>query len=172
LATSSAALLPAATLQKLSLDDMIQKSTAIVRARVLSSYAGQHGPIIYTHYRLQVSEWWKSSGATALEVVVPGGSAGGVRQTFSGAPQLVSGGDLVLFLWTGSSGLTHIIGLSQGLFKVSLNTSGESVATRGASTERMIDPANGLSVSDRSVTFRLSDLRKQVRATLASGGQK
>jgi hypothetical protein len=36
----------------------------------------------------------------------------------------------------------------------------------------MIDPANGLSVSDRSVTFRLSDLRKQVRATLASGGQK
>jgi hypothetical protein len=172
LALSLVILLPAATLQKLTLGDMSQKSTAIVRARVLSSYAQQHGSIIYTHYRIQVSEWWKGSGATALDVVVPGGLAGGLRQTFSGAPQLPSGGEHVLFLWTGSGGLTHIIGLSQGLFKVQRDANGEIMARRAASTETMLDPASGRSVGDEALTFHLSDLHQRVSAAISAGGQK
>jgi hypothetical protein len=172
LALSLAILLPAATLQKLTLGDMSRKSTAIVRARVLSSYAQQHGSIIYTHYRIQVSEWWKGSGAAALDVVVPGGLAGGLRQTISGAPQLLAGGDQVFFLWTGSSGLTHIIGLSQGLFKVQRDASGEVTATRTASTETVLDPASGQSVGDESLSFRLSDLHQRVSAAISTGGQQ
>lgn len=172
LAFSLAILLPAATLQKLTLGDMSQKSSAIVRARVLSSHAQQHGSIIYTHYRIQVSEWWKGSGAPALDVVVPGGLAGGLRQTISGAPQLPSGDELVLFLWTGPSGRTHIIGLSQGLFKVQRDADGQIMATRAASTETMLDPASGRSVGDEALTFRLSDLHQRVSAAMSSGGQK
>lgn len=164
--------LPAATLQKLSLDDMIQKSTAIVRARVVSSYGAQYGATIYTHYRVQVSESWKGPGGTSLDVVVPGGSAGGLRQSFSGAPSLIANSEYVLFLWTSRSGLTHIIGLTQGLFSLTLDAGGQITALRAATTETMIDPANGRSVRDETLTFRLNDLRQRVSTSLASGGRK
>jgi hypothetical protein len=165
-------LLPAATLQKLSLDDMIQKSTAIVRARVLSSYGAQYGSTIYTHYRVQVSESWKGPAATSLDVVVPGGSAGGLRQRFSGAPSLLPNSEYVLFLWTSRSGLTHILGLTQGLFSLTADANGQYTALRAATTETMIDPASGRSVRDETLIFRLNDLRQRVSASLAAGGRK
>jgi len=37
-----------ATLERLTRDDLIAKSTAIVRGKVISSYASFRGPIIYT----------------------------------------------------------------------------------------------------------------------------
>ena len=49
-----------ATLEQLTLDDMTQKSTAIVRARVTGSHAGTRGTNIYTYFQLQVLETWKS----------------------------------------------------------------------------------------------------------------
>ena len=48
--------LPAAgaTLEKLSLDEMARKSTAIVRARIEGSRAVQRGALIYTLTRVSV----------------------------------------------------------------------------------------------------------------------
>ena len=68
----------AATLQQLSLDQMAQSATAIVRARVTGSSASFTGSTIYTHYKLQISETWK--GTPGTEVMLPGGVAGGLRQ--------------------------------------------------------------------------------------------
>lgn len=172
LALLLAVLLPAATLQKLSVAEMARKSTAIVRARVLDSYAAQHGSIIYTHYQLQVSEWWKGSGGEAVDVVTPGGVVGAARQVFSGSPQLLPGREHVLFLWTGSNGLTQIVGLTQGLFKVSRDASGQVMATREATGATMLDPATGHAVGDESASYRLSDLRQRVGAAMATGGVK
>ncbi len=158
-------LLPAATLEKLSLDEMAQKSTAIVRGRVLSSYGAQRGSIIYTHYRVQVSETWKGAAAADLDVVVPGGAVPGLRQTFSGAPVLASNAEYVLFLWTGASGLTRVIGLTQGMFSVTKGANGEPVAFRPAATEAMIDPATGRLVRDEGLALRVGELRQRVAAS-------
>jgi hypothetical protein len=74
----------------------------------------------------------------------------------------------VLFLWTSKSGLTQIIGLSQGAFDVQTNkTSGETVVSRAAVTEQMLD-AQGNVVRDRGVVIGLSDLRRSV----ANGGTR
>src|SRR5436305_11139949 len=48
--------LQSATLERLSLDDMIAKSTVIVRGKVTSAYAAASGPIIYPNYTVQVSQ--------------------------------------------------------------------------------------------------------------------
>ncbi len=48
----------------------------------------------------------------------------GVQQSFAGAPTLTAGQDYFLFLWTSKTGLTQVIGLSQGLFTVTTNSSG------------------------------------------------
>jgi hypothetical protein len=161
----------AATLSKLSLDEMTQRSTAIVRARVLGSSAAAHGNLIYTHYRLQASERWKGTAATELDVVVPGGVAGGFRQTFAGAPHLTEGSEYVFFLWTSQAGLTHIIGLSQGLLNLQTDQTGELTAVRGASGEVMLD-GTGKTVRDEPFSMRLTDLRTRVGSTLAQGARK
>ncbi len=92
--------LPGATLQRLSLDDLIQKSSGIVRAKVAGSYADFWGATIYTHWKLQIVESWKGGGQPTVEVMVPGGSARGFHQSVPGAPQLVAGKEYLLFLWT------------------------------------------------------------------------
>ena len=137
----------ATTLQMLSTDQMIRQSTAIVRAKVTGSSTIARGSAIYTVYRLSVEETLKGSG-TFDSVSVPGGALGGLRQMVSGAPSLAIGQDYVIFLWTSRSGLTQIIGLSQGLFSVTLDSSGDGVLTRPGSS------------------MKLSDLRSQVQKVL------
>jgi hypothetical protein len=164
-------LLQAATLEKLSLADMTQLSTAIVRARVTGTYAAAQGSLIYTHYKLRVAERWKGAEASVLDIVVPGGTANGLRQTFSGTPTLIAGHEYVLFLWRGPSGRTHITGLSQGVFGLKSTAHGQTVASRAASAEVMLDSA-GRPAHEDAIAFELSDLRHQVSRALAEGGRK
>lgn len=167
----TAACAGAATLQQLSMDDLAVQSTAIVRARVVSSTASFTGSTIYTHYRLQVTETWK--GSAAAEVMVPGGQAGGYRQSFPGAPQLQTGSEYVLFLWTSPAGITHIMGLTQGLFSVGRQSDGSMLASRRESGETMLD-STGRQVEDRGMQFGLTDLKTRVMQSLgsAAGGAK
>jgi len=157
----------AATLQQLTLDQMTQASTAIVRARVTSATASFTGSTIYTHYKLQVTESWK--GFAPTEVAIPGGVAGGFRQSFPGMPTLTVGTEYVMFLWTSSTtGITHLTGLAQGLFNLSAQSDGSTLATRPLIGEMMLD-ASGHKVSDRAVVMSLTSLKANVRTTLASG---
>ena len=155
----------AATLEYMSTDDMVARSTAIVRGRVTGSSARAHGPLVYTHYLIQVSERLKGAEAAQLDVVLPGGAVGGLRQTFPGAPALVEGSDYLLFLWTGDSGLTHVIGLSQGVFSLASEAGGELMASRPASAEAMLDPKTGRLIADQPVRLLLRDLRSRIAAS-------
>src|SRR5580658_137920 len=156
--------LPCATLVQLSMSDMVAKSTAIVRAKVVSSYAAMSGPVIYTHYQLQVSERYKGAAQSAVDVAIPGGAANGVRQVWGGAPQLDNGADCVFFLWTGRSGLTQVMGLSQGLFTVAQDGSKDPAVTHTATHETMLDQNTGHPVQDHTLTMPLSGLKAQIAA--------
>jgi hypothetical protein len=160
-----------ATLEYLSADEMIDQSTAIVRVRVMGSGARQHGPLVYTHYTLQVLEQLKGRDAERIDIVVPGGAVGGLQQTFAGAPVLIKGGEYLLFLWTGPSGLTHVLGFSQGVYQMTLDSGGEAMAARPASAETMLDPKSSRMIDDQPVRVRLSDLRSRVSSrAVAMGG--
>ena len=166
--------LRATTLEYLSLSDMTAKSTAIVRGTVVSSYAAFTGPVIYTHYKIQVIESYKGALQSSVDVVFPGGVANGRRQSFSGVPQLQSGSQFVFFLWTGSSGLTQIVGLTQGLFSVArydANASNPTV-TRAASAELMLEPGSGKPVKDKTLVMRLSDLKARISAVITAGARQ
>jgi hypothetical protein len=159
----------AATLQQLSLDQMAQSATAIVRARVTGSSASLTGSNIYTHYKLQTSETWK--GFPASEVMLPGGVAGGYRQSFPGVPALQTGTEYVLFLWTSSTGITHLVGLSQGIFNVIQQTGGTIQVSRPEIGETMLD-ASGRKVRDQAVQMQLADMKTRVSRTTAVGMNK
>jgi hypothetical protein len=155
------------TLERLPLDEMTRKSTAIVRGRVVGTSGALRGADIYTIYRIEILESWKSSQKPdAVQVAVPGGVAGGLRQMVAGAPSLHVGEEYVMFLWTSRSGLTQLIGLSQGLFNVQHSGAGDASATRAAASELMLD-ASGHAVKDEAVSMKLSDLKAQVKRSLS-----
>ena len=154
------------TLQQLSLDDMIRQSTIIVRGQTQPTYSAVRGSVIYTHYRVQVSEVLKGPATNQLDIAVPGGTSDGRKQIFAGVPTLLSGQDYVLFLWTSKSGLTQVIGLSQGLFAVTPNSSGQLTIQRAAATERMLNSL-GQTVSDSDIQMPLSDLWTRIQSVLA-----
>jgi hypothetical protein len=160
--------LSATTLERLSLDEMAQKSTEIVSARVIGSSATTRGPVLYTRYRIQVVQRWKGAPAQEMDVCVPGGRQGAVRQTFAGAPKLADGEEYLLFLWTSKSGLTQVIGLSQGLFEMKRDAKGEVMVSRNASSETMVDAGTGQVVEDRPVFMKLIDMSNRIHRALAA----
>ncbi len=154
----------AAVMQQLSMDQMTQSASAIVRARVTGSSASIYttggSSTIYTHYRLAVSEIWK--GSTAVEVMLPGGDFNGQKQSFPGVPELKIGGEYVLFLWKSpSTGIVHTIGLTQGIFEVAAKSDGTVHASRRVSGEVMLD-ATGHRVADQAIDLKLSDMKTRV----------
>lgn len=160
--------LPGTTLQQLTLLQMCQKSTSIVRGNLQPSYTAMRGSVLYTHYNILVEEHWKGTTANRIDVAVPGGALQGVRQIYSGAPQLSIGQDYVLFLWTSPTGLTQIIGLSQGLFKVDFGAPGGPTVSRAASQENMVNAA-GQQINDSNFTMSLAAFRTAITRALSSG---
>jgi hypothetical protein len=160
----------ATTLLKMSMDDLIVRSTSIVRARVTGSRAVSDHRDIYTYYQLQISETLKKTGNVPAEIAVPGGVYGNLRQIGIGSPTLTQGQEYVLFLWTGKTGMTQVIGLSQGLFGLSPDASGDLVIKRAAITDQMLDKS-GHPVTDNAVTMKWTDLRALILKTLPKAAQ-
>lgn len=149
---------------------MIQKSTMIVRGTVQpGTSAALRGALIYTHYQLSVTAAYKGTPGATIDVAVPGGTLNGLQQPVAGAPALVPGQDYVLFLWTSKSGLTQIIGLSQGLMTVTENAQGQLVVSRGAATSPMVD-STGQPVTDSNFHIPLAQLAAKIQAVLIGGG--
>ena len=161
----------AATLEKLTTDEMAQKATLIVRGRVSNCSGQVRGPVIYTACTVSVSERWKGQAGPAVQVWIPGGAAQGLVQTFTGTPKFTNGDEYVLFLWAGRSGLNQVIGLSQGVFDLTPNSTGQDVAKRAASSERMVNKA-GVEIRDEALELRVSELKAQVRRAISAGARQ
>jgi len=152
--------LSASTLERLDMDEMIAESTAIIRGKALDSYSAMSGRIVYTVTRVSVLEQWKGLKADQIEVAIPGGTHGDLRQTFSGAPELEPGKEYVLFLWAGTNGITQVIGLSQGLFTVETNEDGLTVVERPSSGAIIFD--NGIPANDEPLSLPIEQLRGRI----------
>lgn len=160
--------LQGSTLQQLSLTDMITKSTAIVYGKVLPSYSSFRGAMIYTHYRVVVNTTYKGTQTKFWDLAVPGGVVNGTQQSFAGVPSLATGQSYLLFLWTSKTGLTQVIGLSQGLFNVTTDASGQLEVSRGASGETMLNNS-GQVINDSAVNMSLIQMRGRIQAVLSGG---
>lgn len=163
---------PGAILERLTLDKMIEHSTAIVRARATKSRTVQSGPVLYTETRLDVLEQWKGSPVSRLEVSLPGGALGDLHQQFVGVPHLQPGKTYVAFLWKGPSGRVHIVGLSQGLFRVEQNADGDLVVVRDHSPALMLSPRGERPLAIPRIYGSLSRLRHYVAARLGRDRQR
>jgi len=146
----------ATTLSKASFDDLVQKSTSIVRGRVTGSYSVSRATSIYTYHKIQVLERWKGLAAAQVEVQVPGGTFQGQQQNFAGTPQLTEGAEYVFFLWTGPSGATHVLGLSQGVLDITTNAAGESIVAGPVTVARVFESVSRKGAVVQRLRMKLS----------------
>lgn len=163
--------LPGSTLRQLSLDDMIRQSTMIVHGTVQPANILQHGSMIFSHYTVQVTEIYKSpatspSPSGPIDFGVPGGSLNGITQRVAGAPILTVGQDYVLFLWTSKSGLTQVIGLSQGLLSVISVPGAAPMVARPAAAAGALNAA-GQPVTTNDISMSLSALKTEISNVLS-----
>jgi len=159
-----------ATLEKLTLEQMTQQATIIVRGKVTACSGEARGRIIYTRCGLAVSETWKGSARSQVDFLIPGGTLRSLTQTFTGTPKFSTDEQYVLFLWVGKSGVPQVIGLSQGVFDVSSAPSGDTVR-RAASTETMLDQT-GTQVRDEAVNMSVGELHDRVNRTLGINAKR
>jgi len=169
----TAAAVSASTVQLLSNDDLVARSTSIVRGKVLSESGMLRRSTIYTNYKFQVTEVLKGTANAQIDVAVPGGVAQGLREIVSGAPRLQVGTEYVLFLWTSQSGLTQILGLAQGLFLSIQQADGTLLAVRpGGSDATLVDLKTGKKTADGGAQMAVSDIRNRVKALPAGSAAK
>jgi hypothetical protein len=145
------------TVRRASLDDLIQTSTSIVRARISGSFTASQGPLNYTHYTIQVLDRWKGPAAAQVDVQVP---------EASGAPQFAAGSEYVFFLWTGPSGANHLLGLSQGALDVTTDAAGNMMVVRQPTEALVLDSATGAAGSQDPMQMKLSDFAIRVSSAL------
>lgn len=90
---------------------------------------------------------------------------------FSGVPVLDQGAEYVLFLWTSPKGVTHVIGLSQGVLSLKVDAKGAVQAQRAAISDTMVDTKTGSVVAPDNVDMSLDSLRQRVRRVLGGAQQ-
>lgn len=158
------------TLELLGFDALIDKATQVVRGRVGNCNGAYRGAMIYTQCTVTVAETLKGTPAAEVRFSVPGGKVGNIRQSIAGAPQFQTGGEYVLFLWTGASGFTQVMGLSQGKFEVQGSGSAQSAVRNAVADVTLLD-GMGHEVQDAGIRVTLSSLRQRM-ANRAAGSMK
>jgi hypothetical protein len=153
-----------ATLELLSLNDLISKSTTIVQAQVTASSASYTGTVIYTHYKINVLAQWKGATQSTIDVMVPGGAVKGTRQTYAGVPRLVTGQQYVLFLWTSSQSRVYPMGFTQGVFNLPADASGNITAAQMPTTETILAPGTGQPVESQPIRMPIAQLISAITA--------
>ena len=161
----------AATLERLSFEDLVTRSTGIVRARAISNSASRIGSTIYTRTRFEVLERWKGAEGAQVEVFEPGGTVGLTSQSYSGVPRFEPGQEAVLFLWTGPSGRTQLTGLSQGVFQVVRGNGPDARVVRKPSGEILLVPGLGAPARDEELVMSLGQLAARIRVVLEKKGR-
>ena len=112
--------LEATVLVPIEFRELVSTAPVIVHGRVVDVRAvlldGRRS--VETFVTIEAGEYLKGQLGPNFTIRIPGGQVGRFRTVFVGAPEFQAGDELVLFLKTPRASLPHIVGLSQGAFRV------------------------------------------------------
>lgn len=95
-----------------------REAATIVRGRVVAVDPRWVGRDIESLVTLEVEASLKGSGDSVVRFRVPGGQVGRYRRIVIGAPAFVPGQRIIVFLSAASTNAPHLVGFSQGVFRV------------------------------------------------------
>jgi hypothetical protein len=134
-------------------------AATIVRGTVAAVDARWVGRDIESLVTLEVEASMKGGDASIVQFRVPGGQVGRYRRMVIGAPAFLPGQRIVVFLSAASANAPHLVGFSQGVFRVESTTAGYRV------TPPIPPAADGRVVrGDRNLRpLSLAEFERQVR---------
>lgn len=146
----------ATTVERLGLEDLVQKARTIVVGKVAGSrtYWSPNGKLIFTEFTIDVGESLKGQAPRRLSVTTLGGKIGGLELYVSGMPTFQPGEDAVLFIEQ-SGGYQTVVGLGQGKFTV---TNGEVANAVGGLAFPDGRPGNTLKMSLQTLKAQIQTL--------------
>jgi hypothetical protein len=156
--------------------ELVSAAPVIVHGRVVdvrSAFVDGRRSV-ETFVTVEALDYMKGDLGTHVTFRVPGGQIGRYRTIFVGAPEFQPGNEVVLFLKAERASLPHIIGLSQGAFRVVADArTGRRVVTTpvlmgkpGGDPQRVVrgDPARK--------PLAIESFRDGVRQVMAQGAAK
>jgi len=157
----------ATTVEKFSLDDLVQKSGRIIVGKCISSESrwNDRNTLILTTARFTVSEPLKGSSDGFVNVVTVGGTLDGITQTVSGMPVFEPEEEVLLFLEPSKNGQWQPLGMSQGEFRILRNRqTGEQEVVHSLSGLELYDPASrSLSQQEKPSRAPLKPMVERIR---------
>ena len=116
------ALLPgtAGTLPKLSLSQLVDSSSAVLRGRVTrhwSAWDADH-QLIWTHYEVRTSEVFRGRNAPSYTISEPGGVIGELGLRVSNSVPFADEEEVIVFLKRMPNGMLRVSGGTQGKLRV------------------------------------------------------
>ena len=154
----------------LSLEDMVDQSDVIALGNCVETKSVWVDRTLVTLATVSVSETLKGGEASTLTVVLPGGVDMNrqfpIAMSYPGAPRMVAGEDLFLFLNAETDfGLGYVVaGFAQGKFSILTDEDGQQVVTRDLS-KMTLQGNNGVRRGTANVT-PLTSFKDQVKARL------
>ncbi len=148
------------------LGDLSRDAFAIVRGRIVavdSRWTTPDRHSVETIVTLAADAWLKRDLGPTIQFRVPGGRLGRYRRIVVGAPAFDPGQQVVVFLGASPPALPHVLGMSQGVFRLA------STATGVVVTPPAVLPTSGAArrVVRGDLTRRpmaLAEFERRVRA--------
>jgi len=110
----------ASVIRLVDLSVLVRRADIIVRGTTLATVSSltEDGKQIHTVAKVRVQSALKGAPASEIEVRTPGGTIGDITQMVHGAPRLVEGQKVILFLHRVSERRFTIEGFAQGKYEV------------------------------------------------------
>jgi hypothetical protein len=121
LLVSSATVARSTTFIRMSIEQLAQQASLIVRARCTGSMVESRGGEIWTITFFEVTEMWKGQAPRVARVRLLGGRTTQFTSHVAGVPHFRVGEDVILFLDAQPGGEYSILTWQQGTFRVHRN---------------------------------------------------
>jgi len=161
----------ATTLARLDVGQMTAHAAGVIRARCVAVATRADARGVWTLSTFERHENWKGSLPPHIVVRLPGGAAGGRRETVEGVPRFAPGEEVVLFLEPLSTGEWTITGWALGSYRIRRDRpNGLERAVPDAGGMRVLDPKSGEFRTEPGGAISVAQLRAEVMR-LQQGGR-
>jgi hypothetical protein len=164
----------ATTILPADLGDLAREARVVARGRVIAveSHWTESRRGIETLVTLEVETYLKGELGGTIQFRVPGGRLGRFRSVTVGAPQFAVGRRVIVFLGARGPSVLHVLGLSQGVFRVTDGLGGSIVTpppVDSATTAGALPGTVRISRGDPTrIPVPLADFERRVRALVVT----
>ena len=162
------------TFARLSISQMTQAASAIVRARCVANSAVEVSGEIWTLTTFDVQETWRGALPARITVRLLGGTSGNLTSHVAGIPRFRPGEQVILFLArtkhflaTTNGGDFSVVSWQQGTFRIQRDRgTGEELASQDTGAYITFDPASRRFLANGAIRMPVALFHAQVTSAL------